>query len=374
MQHLVIRSTLEWVLHSAERTVVVVPEAWKFIPQGRGTPVKLAAEAYIRQAAALKNYLWLDSQDIAGVEKIILKSCPVWILGVQREANEIQRTLDQIPGAKKRIHAEDVARLGLGQFYVCHGDQITKAYAQPRWLEDRDAQAIARGQLDVHSARLTDLAFQLQPPVAVTLAEESTVTEQEAAELREENTRLQDEARDLRARIEVLELRGRLEPRPNDGGTVTPKIRLPAERETVVHDLRAVAPLDPALGGEELYEQIKARLSAEAPQILKVLATRPELDVTVQRVTVELDGATPQGRIARLIADGFFAEPRAPGQVQAELARRGKDPGPRIVDGIRSLSEMGFFLVGSGRDSKSRVTTTYQAAPGIKVRTREIAA
>src|SRR5258708_34154004 len=74
MQHLVIRSTLDWVLNHEEDTVVVVPEAWKFIPQGRGTPGKLAAEADIRQAAGLRNYLWLDSQDIAGVEKMILKS------------------------------------------------------------------------------------------------------------------------------------------------------------------------------------------------------------------------------------------------------------------------------------------------------------
>jgi hypothetical protein len=102
MQHLVIRSTIDWVLQHETDTVVVVPEAWKFIPQGRGTPVKLAAESYIRQAAGLRNYLWLDSQDIAGVEKIILKSVPVWLLGVQRESNEIKRTLAQIPAGIKK--------------------------------------------------------------------------------------------------------------------------------------------------------------------------------------------------------------------------------------------------------------------------------
>lgn len=102
MQHLVIRSTVDWVLQHETDTVVVVPEAWKFIPQGRGTPVKLAAESYIRQAAGLRNYLWLDSQDIAGVEKIILKSVPIWLLGVQREWNEIKRTLSQIPAGIKK--------------------------------------------------------------------------------------------------------------------------------------------------------------------------------------------------------------------------------------------------------------------------------
>jgi hypothetical protein len=102
MQHLVIRSTDRLGAPPRENTVVVMPEAWKFIPQGRGTPVKLAAESYIRQAAGLRNFLWLDSQDIAGVEKIILKSVPLWILGVQREANEVKRTLDQIPAGIRK--------------------------------------------------------------------------------------------------------------------------------------------------------------------------------------------------------------------------------------------------------------------------------
>jgi DNA helicase HerA-like ATPase len=112
--------------------VVVVPEAWKFIPQGRGTPVKLAAEAYIRQAAGLGNYLWLDSQDIAGVDKIILKSVPLWVLGVQREANEIKRTLDNIPASVSQAQARGRGPLGLGEFFACYGNHVTKTYVQPR--------------------------------------------------------------------------------------------------------------------------------------------------------------------------------------------------------------------------------------------------
>jgi hypothetical protein len=34
LQHLVIRSTMDWVLEREEHTVVVVPEAWKFVPRG----------------------------------------------------------------------------------------------------------------------------------------------------------------------------------------------------------------------------------------------------------------------------------------------------------------------------------------------------
>ena len=57
MQHLVIKSTLDWVLAREEHTVVVIPEAWKFIPQGRGTPVKLAAPARPVKSGATSVYI-----------------------------------------------------------------------------------------------------------------------------------------------------------------------------------------------------------------------------------------------------------------------------------------------------------------------------
>lgn len=147
MQHLVIRSAITWVLEREQGTVVVVPEAWKFIPQGRGTPVKLAAEAFIRQGAALGNYLWLDSQDLGGIEKAILRSVAVWLLGVQREANEIKRTLDNIPASTHKPRAADIARLELGQFFACWGPHTVRTYVQPVWLDEKAAYTVAvRGQ------------------------------------------------------------------------------------------------------------------------------------------------------------------------------------------------------------------------------------
>src|SRR5579864_3248404 len=68
LQMLVVASTLEWI-HSYERDVItIIPEAWKFVPQGRNTPVKVVAERLAREGAGIKNYLWIDSQDLAGVD------------------------------------------------------------------------------------------------------------------------------------------------------------------------------------------------------------------------------------------------------------------------------------------------------------------
>lgn len=148
LQALVIRSVLEWVYERERDTVVIIPEAWEFIPQRRGSPVLLAAEELIRKGAGLRNYMWLDSQDLAGVNVAIRKSVVVWLLGVQREENEVKRTLAYIPNVPKP-KVDDVMRLGKGQFFACWGSEVRRVYVQPEWMDEKDAQAIARGETTV---------------------------------------------------------------------------------------------------------------------------------------------------------------------------------------------------------------------------------
>ena len=64
---------------------------------------------------------------------------------------------------------------------------------------------------------------------------------------------------------------------------------------------------------------------AEAPAIVKVLATRPELEITVTRKTLTFDEYSGKGRIARLLKEGFFQEPKSPSQVRTALKRTGPD-------------------------------------------------
>ena len=74
MQGLVMRSVLEWVHEKEDGVITIIPEAWEFIPQDRGSPVLLAAQLLTRQGAGMKNFVWIDSQDIAGVHKTMLRS------------------------------------------------------------------------------------------------------------------------------------------------------------------------------------------------------------------------------------------------------------------------------------------------------------
>ena len=141
MTALVISSAIERIYRHEQSVIVVVPEATKFIPQDRSSPVLHVFERFIREMAAVRNFLWLDSQDLATVNKKVLKSVGVYLLGVQKEENEVQRTLDHI--TFPRPTADDVRALGIGQFYVCYDQFMAKVYVQPTWADDDEAQTAA---------------------------------------------------------------------------------------------------------------------------------------------------------------------------------------------------------------------------------------
>ena len=168
VQSLIIRSVVEEVLYKFKDTIIVIPEAWKFIPQGRGNPCKLIIEEFIRQGATNGNYIWIDSQDMTGVDKTPLKQVTEWLLGYQSEINEVKHTLDQIPLPKSsRPKPEDIMSLGTGIFYLATRDRTIKCYVQPFWLDDGRAQQIAKGELKTSEIDAPAAPIQqvISPPV-----------------------------------------------------------------------------------------------------------------------------------------------------------------------------------------------------------------
>jgi hypothetical protein len=164
VQSLIVRSAIEWVHRRATHTIVVIPEAWKFAPRRTGSPVRLAAEEFIRQGAAIKNFIWCDSQDIAGVAPALLRQVTVWLFGVQRDPREIDRTLERIPGDTARPSRKEIATLGTGQFIACWGREMYRVYVQPAWMSAPHACAIARGEEPIESARAIAQDFDLEHP------------------------------------------------------------------------------------------------------------------------------------------------------------------------------------------------------------------
>lgn len=152
-QNLILHGVIERIYEKGRDTIIVLPEAWKFLPQDRGSPCKTVVEKFIREGAAIGNFLWIDSQDLRGVDKKHLRQVDNWVLGRQRDRHEVDDTLDSLPlprAAKPK--PEDIMRLEIGHFYACLHNDVLKVYVQPRWLPDEPARQIALGALSVEDA------------------------------------------------------------------------------------------------------------------------------------------------------------------------------------------------------------------------------
>lgn len=195
VQSIIIRSVAEEVLHNFKDVIIVMPEAWKFLPQGRGNPCKLIIEEFIRQGATNGNYIWIDSQDMSNVDKIPLKQISTWILGYQSEKNEVKHTLEQIPlPAKLKPKADDIMTLGKGIFYLATRDGTTKVYVQPYWLDDATARKVAIGELKVSEID----APETLTPFTIAIKKETRISEQPAIDFSETTKRFNKEMNEMR--------------------------------------------------------------------------------------------------------------------------------------------------------------------------------
>lgn len=324
LQGLVMRSALEWVYEKCDGTITIIPEAWEFLPQGRGSPVKLSAVELIRKGAGLHNYVWLDSQDIGGVDKELLRSCPVWLLGVQREANEIKRVLDNIPAGISKPKPADVALLEKGQFFACFGRHVIKTYVQPAWMSGDEAFGIATGHKRIEQAAARPKPAP-EPTIELEPEPEDYFMSNEAAEK-------------LDRIIELLEAQYRYYPGK--------------ELEGAAPQANGSAPLDE----EAMYQRFKARLTKEAPSILKVLTVKPQINIEEVTETITVDGKSIRGYLARLLANGWFDTGRNGSEAHREINRLGRACAhPQVYAELDNFAEKGFVTVEKNGKNKSYV-------------------
>jgi hypothetical protein len=397
LKALVIRSVIEWVHKRGRKIVVIIPEAWKFIPEGRSTPVKLALEGLIREGAGVGNFVWMDSQDLRGVDKLLLRSVIVWLFGVQRQKNEVASTLASIPDHPKPS-ATEIMQLGKGEFFVAYGSTLIRTYVQPAGMEDAHAQAIARGEESPDSWRQIAKALDEETETQEQVLEESEIRrasdrlgsdvavgelgepEADAANQKVGETDRDPENEDesmWKEKYEALEADYKTLIKAHDA--LAARIRklepwadfstggesaLPAADNGTAGgvrnpDLSPAAPvLIEGLQLETVYEYVRARAEKD-PGILELLKRRPELRVTVERQVIEADGKTLRGALATLICERFFDTPKNGNAAFKEIQRMGRRTAkPNVYRELDTLAEMGFV---------TKEDAGYQAVPGMKV-------
>jgi hypothetical protein len=203
-QHLVIASTIEYAFSYLDHVVVIIPEAWETIPQGKMTPVKWVAQQFIRKGAAIGNYLWLDSQDIGGIDKTPLRQCDNWLMGRMKEAHEVERILKQLLGMK--VPAEEIQTLSLGHFYAAIGNDVKKVYVLPVGVPEDVGAKVARGELTPEYVRdqyLRPVSRVLEGDVNLDFKQAWEEEKRKRDELEKEFTRQVERVSDLKAKEKV---------------------------------------------------------------------------------------------------------------------------------------------------------------------------
>lgn len=328
LQSLVIRACLHRINEWEKEILTVFPEAWQFAPRGRLTPASAEAVAMARKGAVLRNFLLCDSQDIAGVDTAIRQATSVWVLGVQRELNELKRTIDSIPAGIAKPKAADVATLELGQFYACWGRHAVKTYVQPAWMDADTARRIALGERRPEVAPRPNLQA-ASNPVKPVLQTCTTAAKTEAvASTEEPMSKAAEEKLD-----QVLDFLKR--------GQAAPPASSPATPSTPGY-------VFPASEEEALYQRFLTRLRRDlptaggpvtviAPEKLRKDFQRDEVTRIVAAVK-ELPGLTKQVMKLIEVATGAVS--------QRQIAERlGRAAGGWIGGALKELSELGLVGV-----------------------------
>lgn len=374
MQGLVVASVLDWVYKHGNGVIVIIPEAWELVPQGRGGNIRRAAEQLARKGANLQNFVWVDSQDLAGVDKSIIRMCSIWILGVQREENEVKRTLEQVRIDGKKPRPEEIMSLERGQFFACWGRNTKKVYVQPIWADENEARLTAQGQIEPiprpSRRRMTVLPLTAGNNITIPLEQEKDTHvdfKSEYERVNAENRILQQEVHDLHVRLARLE--GAAKPEP------VKKVFIPASVAEADVEARendeSIASL--ATRAKSLTNPTAQELNNILIDLLDLLRQNTaggtinlktgvtSINVTPIEHRVELSTDTLLGRLAGLVAEGFFDNTTGGTSAMAELARRGtgsakpniyRELGKLVEMGVLSKEEGGFRKVPSIRVTK----------------------
>jgi len=321
-QQLIVKNAFEDALRRyKERLILVLDEAFKFIPQGYSSPATRAVMQVITQGAKTGLYTWISTQFLAVTSKDPLKACAIKFLGTQDHTTEIKHTLDLIPEARARFSKDDIMKLKLGHWILVRKSppDVRVVYALPVgvpvhvghkvavgiftpelvrdrylrrreveedliWKEKYEEEKRKREECEKEFARqlefLTKKARQEAYREAMKKVDEIK-RQWNVEEMQKTIAALKDHNNELKARIQELE-----------------------DQLKVFNDLRkALAKIIPAP-----RVQVPVAGSEHTPSEISVSTERPVIHVKVERKPLQLTDKDLHGRIAIVYAEGALGD------------------------------------------------------------------
>jgi len=155
-QQLVVKNSFEDLLRAYPRkTIVILDEAFKFLPQGFSSAATRPIMVTITQGAKTELFVWIATQFLAITDKDPLKACALKFLGTQDHETEVVHTLNLVPEAKARFSKDDIMKLKRGHWILVRKNPpyVGVVYALPSGLELDLGRKVARGEISPEDVR-----------------------------------------------------------------------------------------------------------------------------------------------------------------------------------------------------------------------------
>jgi hypothetical protein len=351
-QQLIVKNAFDDALRKYKRNLILVlDEAFKFIPEGYSSPATRAVMQVITQGAKTGLYTWISTQFLAVTSKDPLKACAIKFLGTQDHITEVKHTLDLIPEARGRFTKDDIMKLKLGHWILVRKrpPDVRVVYALPFGVPSHVGRKVAVGEAEPEHVRDTYLK-KVEEVDEMIWKKRYEELERRFNDLQEKFKRLKEQ-RELsdqeRAHYEELKkfyLRHRsdVEAKP----ALEKRIKqLNEELTRAKEELKAFNDLKKALAKIIPVPRVQVPSGFEpAPSEISVTYKRPVIHVKVERKSLHLTDKDLHGRIAIVysegaLGDGWFSV----GDVVKAFQRHAWPRDPRISKVLDDFCRWGFL-------------------------------
>ena len=359
----VVRTSIETILYENEQyggglRHVFLEEAAEFVPQRVFDGMTYSVvEKLVRMGGNAGVGVTLINQRAEEVNKAVLELCDNLLLHRQRGKNSLlslRKWLEAGNVKPPKEITDSVADLPTGQCWAWFQDvgrpKLIKVDRKRSFDPNRRAMAASKTAAATKPVDVSTFVEQMREALAgkkiapaAAKPKERQVDEREARALRDENAA-------LKRRVAELEQKMGRPVKIDD----TPKIRYGDDHGTHLPDTIEIR--GPVM--DAVYAEVKRRAEAD-PGILALLRKHPEIELTVVREKIAMTEETLSGRLAGLIAAGFFDGGATASAAHTELQRLGRGSAkPNVYRECDKLSAMGFL---------TRESNGYKSVEDMKV-------
>jgi len=155
-QQLVVKNSFEDLLRFyPHKTLGVLDEAYKFVPQGFSSAATRPVMLVMTQGARTELFGVISTQFLALTDKDPLKPCALKFLGTQDHKTEVNHTLDLVPEARSRFTSDDIMKMKLGHWILVRKRPayVGMVYALPYGVDTELGRKVARGEISPEDVR-----------------------------------------------------------------------------------------------------------------------------------------------------------------------------------------------------------------------------